>query len=97
MRTRNSRRKVPFGTNYPMIFHEPALADLDAIALDQEARTLFVSAGLRTDRPQTTGRTSAEPPMRSNSVCCRQKAHDIHRRTLHRGPPRRRYGSLSLE
>jgi hypothetical protein len=31
-------------TNYPMIFHEPALADLDAIALDHEARTLFLSA-----------------------------------------------------
>jgi hypothetical protein len=27
MRTRNGRPKVPFGTNYPMIFHEPALAD----------------------------------------------------------------------
>jgi hypothetical protein len=26
-----------------MIFHEPALADLDAIALDHEARTLFLS------------------------------------------------------
>ena len=36
MRTRNSRRKVLFGTNYPMIFHEPALA---ALALDDEAPT----------------------------------------------------------
>jgi hypothetical protein len=27
-----------------MIFHEPVLADLDAIALDHEARTLFLSA-----------------------------------------------------
>ena len=32
MRTRNGRRKVLFGTNYPMIFHEPALADLEALA-----------------------------------------------------------------
>jgi hypothetical protein len=27
----------PVRTNYPMIFHEPALADLDALALDDEA------------------------------------------------------------
>jgi predicted TIM-barrel fold metal-dependent hydrolase len=44
MRTRNGRRKVPFGTNYPMIFHEPALADLDALALDDETRELCLSA-----------------------------------------------------
>lgn len=35
MRTRNSRRKVPSGTNCPMIFHEPALADLDAAQLSR--------------------------------------------------------------
>ncbi len=40
MRTRNGRRKVLFATNYPMIFHEPALADLDALALDDEAGAL---------------------------------------------------------
>ena len=44
MRTRNGRRKVLFGTNYPMIFHEPALPDLDALALDDEARELYLSA-----------------------------------------------------
>jgi hypothetical protein len=44
MRTRNGRRKVLFGTNYPMIFHEPALADLDALVLDDEARELYLSA-----------------------------------------------------
>ena len=30
-----------------MIFHEPALADLDAIALDDEARTLFLSVNAK--------------------------------------------------
>jgi hypothetical protein len=44
MRTRNGRRKVLFGTNYPMIFHEPALADLDALAFGDEARELYLSA-----------------------------------------------------
>src|SRR5450755_3301553 len=44
MRTRNGRRKVPFGTNYPMIFHDPALADLDALAFADEARELYLSA-----------------------------------------------------
>ena len=32
MCTGNGRRKVLFGTNYPTTFHEPALADLDALA-----------------------------------------------------------------
>jgi hypothetical protein len=44
MRTRNGRRKVLFGTNYPMIFHEPALADRDALAFGDEARELYLSA-----------------------------------------------------
>src|SRR5450755_1026149 len=44
MRTRNGRRKVPFGTNYPMIFHDPTLADLDALAFADEARELYLSA-----------------------------------------------------
>jgi hypothetical protein len=30
MGTRNGRRKVLFGTHYPMTFHEPALVALDA-------------------------------------------------------------------
>jgi hypothetical protein len=37
MRTRDGRGKVPFRTNYPMICHEPAPADLDALALDDAA------------------------------------------------------------
>jgi hypothetical protein len=41
---RNGRRKGLFGTNYPMIFHEQALADLDALALDDEARELCLAA-----------------------------------------------------
>ena len=40
MRTRNGRREVLFGTNYPTIFHAPALADLEALAPDDEALTL---------------------------------------------------------
>jgi hypothetical protein len=44
MRTRNGRRKLLFGTNCPMVFHEPALADFDALALDDEARALYLSA-----------------------------------------------------
>ena len=44
LRTSNGRRKVLFGTNYPMIFHEPALADLDALAFGDEARELYLSA-----------------------------------------------------
>jgi hypothetical protein len=41
IRTRNGRRKALFGTNYPMIFNAPALADLDALALDDEVRELY--------------------------------------------------------
>jgi hypothetical protein len=47
MRTRNGRHKVLFGTNCPMIFHEPALADLDALALDDEASALYLSANVQ--------------------------------------------------
>jgi hypothetical protein len=35
----HASRKVPFDINYPMICHEPALADLDAFALDDAAPT----------------------------------------------------------
>ena len=37
MRTRNGRRTVLFAPTTRMIFHEPALGDLDAVALDDEA------------------------------------------------------------
>lgn len=39
----HGRRKVLFGTNYPMITPAQALADLDAIGLDDEARGLFLA------------------------------------------------------
>lgn len=38
----NGRRKVLFGTNYPMITPAKALADLDALGLDAETRDLFL-------------------------------------------------------
>jgi predicted TIM-barrel fold metal-dependent hydrolase len=38
----HGRRKVLFGTNYPMITPAHALADLDALGLDDEARELFL-------------------------------------------------------
>jgi len=39
----NGRRKVLFGTNYPMINPKAALEGLDELALDDEARRLFLS------------------------------------------------------
>lgn len=36
------RKKVLFGTNYPMIPHSACLDDLDALGLDDEARALFL-------------------------------------------------------
>ncbi len=42
MKTRSGRRKVLFGTNHPMIFAQQALEDLDALALDDETRELFL-------------------------------------------------------
>ncbi|HVP02977.1 MAG TPA: amidohydrolase family protein [Solirubrobacteraceae bacterium] len=36
------RRKVLFGSNWPMIAPQAALADLDALGLDEEARMLFL-------------------------------------------------------
>jgi uncharacterized protein len=47
MRSRSGRRKVMFGTNYPMIPPEAALADLDALELDEEARDLFLTGNAR--------------------------------------------------
>ncbi|MFL5820579.1 MAG: amidohydrolase family protein [Solirubrobacteraceae bacterium] len=43
MQSRGGRRKVLFGTNYPMIFHQHALEDLDALGLDDETRELFLA------------------------------------------------------
>jgi hypothetical protein len=41
------RRKVLFGTNYPMILAEKALEHLDALGLDEEARELFLAGNAR--------------------------------------------------
>ena len=38
----HGRRKVLFGTNYPMITHEQALQDLESLGLDDEVRELFL-------------------------------------------------------
>ncbi|MGZ4463584.1 MAG: amidohydrolase family protein, partial [Gaiellaceae bacterium] len=46
-RTRSGRHKVLFGTNYPMIFHQHALADLDALALDDETRELYLAGNAK--------------------------------------------------
>jgi predicted TIM-barrel fold metal-dependent hydrolase len=47
MQSRSGRRKVMFGTNYPMIAPEAALADLDGLELDDEARELFLAGNAR--------------------------------------------------
>jgi uncharacterized protein len=43
----DGRKKVMFGTNWPMIAPQKALAELDALALDEEARTRFLSGNAR--------------------------------------------------
>ncbi len=43
----HGRRKVLFGTNFPMITPEHALAGLDDLGLDAEARELFLSGNAR--------------------------------------------------
>jgi predicted TIM-barrel fold metal-dependent hydrolase len=40
--SKGGRRKVLFGTNCPMIFHQQALEHLDALELDDETRRLFL-------------------------------------------------------
>ena len=47
MTSRGGRRKVMFGSNYPMIAPEAALADLDALQLDDETRELFLAGNAR--------------------------------------------------
>jgi predicted TIM-barrel fold metal-dependent hydrolase len=42
MKTRTGQRKVLFGTNYPMITHEHALAGLDDLGLDDHARADYL-------------------------------------------------------
>jgi uncharacterized protein len=47
MQSGSGRRKVMFGTNYPMIFHQPALDGIDALGLDDEIRELFLAGNAR--------------------------------------------------
>jgi predicted TIM-barrel fold metal-dependent hydrolase len=47
MGSRGGRRKVLFGSNYPMIFPERALADLERLGLDEEARELYLQENTR--------------------------------------------------
>jgi predicted TIM-barrel fold metal-dependent hydrolase len=43
----DGRKKVMFGSNFPMIAPEKALADLDGLELDDEARRLFLDGNAR--------------------------------------------------
>jgi predicted TIM-barrel fold metal-dependent hydrolase len=47
MQSRGGRRKVMFGSNYPMIAPNAALEELDALALDDAARELFLEGNAR--------------------------------------------------
>jgi uncharacterized protein len=47
MKGRGGRRKVLFGTNYPMIQPAKALEDLDVLGLDEETRELYLDANAR--------------------------------------------------
>ena len=47
MQTDSGRHKVLFGSNYPMITPERALAKLDTLDLDEEATELFLSGNAR--------------------------------------------------
>jgi uncharacterized protein len=47
MKSRSGRRKVLFGSNYPMIFPAHALDGLDELALDGETRELYLSGNAR--------------------------------------------------
>jgi uncharacterized protein len=47
MGERGGRRKVLFGTNFPMIGHARALEGLDGLGLDDEVRELFLGGNAR--------------------------------------------------
>jgi predicted TIM-barrel fold metal-dependent hydrolase len=47
MRTSGGRHKVLFGTNYPMIVAEKALAGLDDLGLDDQTRELYLEGNAR--------------------------------------------------
>ena len=47
MQTRSGRRKVMFGSNYPMIAPNVALEELDSLGLYEETRELFLEGNAR--------------------------------------------------
>jgi predicted TIM-barrel fold metal-dependent hydrolase len=47
MRTSGGSRKVLFGSNYPMLSHQQALAGVDALGLGDEARAAFLGGNAR--------------------------------------------------
>ncbi|MEU5758786.1 amidohydrolase family protein [Nocardia sp. NPDC047648] len=47
LKSRSGRRKVLFGTNYPMIFPQHALDGLAALGLDDETRSLYLDGNAR--------------------------------------------------
>lgn len=47
MQSRGGRKKVLFGTNYPMLFHSQALEGLDALGLDDETTGLYLEGNAR--------------------------------------------------
>lgn len=55
---RSSRHKVLFGTNYPMITADKALADLDELGLDDTATDLYLRG--HAERIFGLGRAGAE-------------------------------------
>ena len=44
---KNGRKKVLFGTNYPMITASRCLADLGSLDLDEDTKRLFLSENAR--------------------------------------------------
>jgi uncharacterized protein len=47
MRSRSGRKKVLFGSNYPMLFHQQALEHLDDLGLEPEVRDLFLAGNAK--------------------------------------------------
>jgi uncharacterized protein len=43
MKSRSGRRKVMFGTNYPMVSHQQALDGVDGLGSEDEGRHLFLA------------------------------------------------------
>ncbi len=72
LKSRGGRRKVLFGTNYPMIVPEHALEGVDELGLDAEVRELYLDGNARRvfglagrSSPDGTGRSDADGTGRS--------------------------------